>query len=159
MAGCAMEPRRCGFTIAAVHPPPEMPRCALPAALRHLAVTQIRPCRAAFRSDAMPIFWGHHDKNLGIARRELLYRYRQIQARLQDRTGRRECRQAARKIGYIDPMKIKDPEKKACKPLNDGMLTFPFFTIENVDVCRKYLGPAASPLVRAAGCRMGSRTR
>jgi hypothetical protein len=40
----------------------------------------------------------------------------------------------ARKIGYIDLMKIKDPEKKARKPLNDGVLTFPFFTIENVDV-------------------------
>ena len=35
---------------------------------------------------------------------------------------------------YIDLMKIKDPEKKARKPLNDGVLTFPFFTIENVDV-------------------------
>ena len=40
----------------------------------------------------------------------------------------------ARKIGYIDLMKIKDPDKKARKPLNDGVLTFPFFTIENVDV-------------------------
>ena len=38
-----------------------------------------------------------------------------------------------RKIGYIDLMKIKDPDKKARKPLNDGVLTFPFFTIENVD--------------------------
>ncbi|MBB1093796.1 esterase-like activity of phytase family protein [Rhodopseudomonas palustris] len=38
-----------------------------------------------------------------------------------------------RKIGYIDLMKIKDPNKKARKPLNDGVLTFPFFTIENVD--------------------------
>ena len=39
-----------------------------------------------------------------------------------------------RKIGYIDLMKIKDPNGKARKPLNDGVLTFPFFTIENVDV-------------------------
>lgn len=39
-----------------------------------------------------------------------------------------------RKIGYIDLMKIQDPAKKARKPLNDGVLTFPFFTIENVDV-------------------------
>jgi hypothetical protein len=38
-----------------------------------------------------------------------------------------------RKIGYIDLMKIRDPDKKARKPLNDGVLTFPFFTIENVD--------------------------
>ena len=40
----------------------------------------------------------------------------------------------ARKIGYIDLMNIQDPNKKARKPLNDGVLTFPFFTIENVDV-------------------------
>lgn len=39
-----------------------------------------------------------------------------------------------RKIGYIDLMKIQDPNKLARKPLNDGVLTFPFFTIENVDV-------------------------
>lgn len=39
-----------------------------------------------------------------------------------------------RKIGYIDLMKIQDPDKKARKPLNDGVLTFPFFTIENVDL-------------------------
>ena len=39
-----------------------------------------------------------------------------------------------RKIAYIDLMKIQDPAKKARKPLNDGVLTFPFWTIENVDV-------------------------
>lgn len=39
-----------------------------------------------------------------------------------------------RKIGYIDLMAITDPHKLARKPLNDGVLTFPFFTIENVDV-------------------------
>ncbi|MFC4174363.1 esterase-like activity of phytase family protein [Microvirga sp. GCM10011540] len=39
-----------------------------------------------------------------------------------------------RKIGYVDLMQIADPNKKARKPLNDTMLTFPFFTIENVDV-------------------------
>ena len=38
------------------------------------------------------------------------------------------------KLGYIDLMKIQDPNKLARKPLNDGVLTFPFFTIENVDV-------------------------
>jgi hypothetical protein len=38
-----------------------------------------------------------------------------------------------RKIAYIDLMKIRDPDHKARKPLNDGVLTFPFFTIENVD--------------------------
>jgi hypothetical protein len=38
-----------------------------------------------------------------------------------------------RKIAYIDLMKIKDPDNKARKPLNEGVLTFPFFTIENVD--------------------------
>jgi len=41
--------------------------------------------------------------------------------------------QPVRKVGYIDLMKIRDPNKKAKKPLNDGALTFPFFTIENVD--------------------------
>lgn len=41
---------------------------------------------------------------------------------------------AVRKIGYIDLMKIQDPDKKARKPLTNGVLTFPFFTIENVDV-------------------------
>lgn len=39
-----------------------------------------------------------------------------------------------RKIGHIDLMQIADPNKKAKKPLNDNVLTFPFFTIENVDV-------------------------
>ncbi|MFM9846009.1 MAG: esterase-like activity of phytase family protein [Hyphomicrobiaceae bacterium] len=39
-----------------------------------------------------------------------------------------------RKIGHIDLLKIQDPDKKARKPLNNGVLTFPFFTIENVDV-------------------------
>jgi hypothetical protein len=39
-----------------------------------------------------------------------------------------------RKIGYIDLMQIADPDRKAKKPLNDNALTFPFFTIENVDV-------------------------
>jgi hypothetical protein len=39
-----------------------------------------------------------------------------------------------RKIGYIDLLNIADPAKRARKPLNDGVLKFPFFTIENVDV-------------------------
>jgi len=42
--------------------------------------------------------------------------------------------QAVRKIGYIDLLNIADPAKLARKPLNDGVLKFPFFTIENVDV-------------------------
>lgn len=41
---------------------------------------------------------------------------------------------AVRKIAYIDLMNIADPNKLARKPLNNGVLTFPFFTIENVDV-------------------------
>jgi hypothetical protein len=41
--------------------------------------------------------------------------------------------QPVRKVGYVDLMKIRDPNHKAKKPLNDGVLTFPFFTIENVD--------------------------
>ncbi len=39
-----------------------------------------------------------------------------------------------RKIGYIDLMAIADPARLARKPLTSGVLTFPFFTIENVDV-------------------------
>ncbi|GGH16057.1 hypothetical protein GCM10007036_16430 [Alsobacter metallidurans] len=39
-----------------------------------------------------------------------------------------------RKIGFIDLLKIQDPDKLARKPLTAGVLTFPFFTIENVDV-------------------------
>ena len=42
--------------------------------------------------------------------------------------------QAMRKIGYIDLMNIQDPKNLARKPLQGGVLTFPFFTIENVDV-------------------------
>lgn len=39
-----------------------------------------------------------------------------------------------RKIGHIDLLNIQDPGKLAKKPLHDGVLKFPFFTIENVDV-------------------------
>ncbi|XXF08654.1 hypothetical protein J3Q00_22180 [Pseudomonas sp. D2-3] len=39
-----------------------------------------------------------------------------------------------RKVGYIDLLAIQDPQGIARKPLNDGVLTFPFFTIENVDI-------------------------
>ncbi|HYF54546.1 MAG TPA: esterase-like activity of phytase family protein [Salinarimonas sp.] len=39
-----------------------------------------------------------------------------------------------RKIGHIDLMRIADPNRLARKPLDDDRLTFPFFTIENVDV-------------------------
>ncbi|MDC5278440.1 esterase-like activity of phytase family protein, partial [Acinetobacter baumannii] len=38
------------------------------------------------------------------------------------------------KVSYIDLLNIKDPQNLARKPLNNGVLTFPFFTIENVDV-------------------------
>jgi hypothetical protein len=41
---------------------------------------------------------------------------------------------AVRKIGHIDLMAIQDPDKKARVPLDNGALTFPFFTIENVEV-------------------------
>jgi len=41
---------------------------------------------------------------------------------------------ALRKLGYIDLMHIQDPKRLAKKPLDNGVLTFPFFTIENVDV-------------------------
>ena len=39
-----------------------------------------------------------------------------------------------RKIGYVDLINIADPNKISRKPLENGVLTFPFFTIENVDV-------------------------
>ena len=38
-----------------------------------------------------------------------------------------------RKIAHIDLMNIQDPQRLAKKPLTNGVLTFPFFTIENVD--------------------------
>ncbi|CAM3639771.1 esterase-like activity of phytase family protein [Castellaniella denitrificans] len=41
---------------------------------------------------------------------------------------------AVRKLAYVDLLAIQDPDKKARKPLTDGALQFPFFTIENVDV-------------------------
>ncbi|HVR53842.1 MAG TPA: esterase-like activity of phytase family protein [Pseudorhodoferax sp.] len=42
--------------------------------------------------------------------------------------------QAVRKVGYIDLLRIQDPNKLAKKPLTNGVLSFPFFTIENVDI-------------------------
>lgn len=41
---------------------------------------------------------------------------------------------ALRKIGYIDLMAIRDPKGLSRKPLTRGVFTFPFFTIENVDI-------------------------
>jgi hypothetical protein len=41
---------------------------------------------------------------------------------------------AARKVGYIDLMDIQDPKKLARQGGKHGMLTFPFVTIEDVDV-------------------------
>lgn len=38
-----------------------------------------------------------------------------------------------RKIAYIDLLAIRDPQALARKPLTQGVLAFPFFTIENVD--------------------------
>ncbi|UHS60945.1 esterase-like activity of phytase family protein [Agrobacterium vaccinii] len=40
---------------------------------------------------------------------------------------------AARKIGYIDLMKIADPDNKAKQGSANGIYTMPFVTIENVD--------------------------
>ena len=39
-----------------------------------------------------------------------------------------------KKVGYIDLMDIADPNKKARQGGRDGRLTFPFFTIENVEI-------------------------
>ncbi|MEX6297259.1 esterase-like activity of phytase family protein [Providencia huaxiensis] len=41
---------------------------------------------------------------------------------------------AVDKQAYIDLMQIKDPNNQARKALNEGVFTFPFFTIENVDI-------------------------
>jgi hypothetical protein len=41
---------------------------------------------------------------------------------------------AVRKIGYVDLLAILDPQNLARKPKIDGKLSFPFFTIENVDI-------------------------
>jgi len=38
------------------------------------------------------------------------------------------------KIGYVDLIKIQDAQRRYRKPLNGGVLTFPFCTIENVDM-------------------------
>lgn len=38
------------------------------------------------------------------------------------------------KLGYIDLLDIKDPNHLAKKPLSGSVFSFPFFTIENVDV-------------------------
>jgi hypothetical protein len=43
-----------------------------------------------------------------------------------------------RKIGYVDLMQIGDPNRKARKPLTGEALTFPFFTIENVDIVNEH---------------------
>ena len=39
-----------------------------------------------------------------------------------------------RKVGFTDLMSITDPRGLARVPLTDGVLTFPFATIESVDV-------------------------
>ena len=71
----------------------------------------------------------------GQPRRELLPGPRQVQARLQDRAHRRQCRQA----GAQDRLYRPDEDRRSrtrrrASRCNDGVLTFPFFTIENVDV-------------------------
>ncbi len=41
---------------------------------------------------------------------------------------------AVRKIGFIDLLNINDPNNLSRKPKINGKLSFPFFTIENVDI-------------------------
>jgi hypothetical protein len=48
--------------------------------------------------------------------------------------GEAQAGKPVRKVGYIDLLRIAAPDKKARKPLTDGALAFPFFTIENVEV-------------------------
>lgn len=45
-----------------------------------------------------------------------------------------------RVIGHIDLMNIKDPDGKARQGTKNGVFTFPFFTIENVDVVDREQG-------------------
>ncbi|MET0605994.1 MAG: esterase-like activity of phytase family protein, partial [Beijerinckiaceae bacterium] len=47
---------------------------------------------------------------------------------------------AVRKVGFIDLMNIKDPDKKAGAASSNGVFAFPFFTIENVDVVERASG-------------------
>jgi hypothetical protein len=47
---------------------------------------------------------------------------------------------AVRKIAFIDLMAIPDPDGKAKQGGKDGMFTFPFFTIEDVDVVDRERG-------------------
>jgi len=39
-----------------------------------------------------------------------------------------------RKIGHLDLLAIKDPDKKARQGTKEGVFTFPFVTIEGLDV-------------------------
>lgn len=48
--------------------------------------------------------------------------------------GESDVNAPVRKVGYIDLSTIQDPDRKARKLLTQGVLTFPFFTIENVDI-------------------------
>ena len=67
--------------------------------------------------------------------RRLLPRPREVQARLQGRAERRQCRRAGAQDRLHRPDEDRRSRQQAArKPLNDGVLTFPFFTIENVDV-------------------------
>ncbi|TAJ31172.1 esterase-like activity of phytase family protein [Bosea sp. (in: a-proteobacteria)] len=45
-----------------------------------------------------------------------------------------------RKIGHIDLLAIRDPDGKAKQGTKDGVFTFPFFTIENVDIVDREQG-------------------
>jgi hypothetical protein len=38
------------------------------------------------------------------------------------------------KVGYVDLMAIADPDRVALRGATDGVFTFPFVTIEDVDV-------------------------
>jgi hypothetical protein len=48
--------------------------------------------------------------------------------------GANNAGQNVRKIGHIDLLAIADPKNLARKPKHEGMLQFPFFTIENVEI-------------------------
>ena len=61
-------------------------------------------------------------------------RYLKGKARVKRAMWSRRAQEYEQKINSGDLMAIADPNKLARKPLTNGVLTFPFFTIENVEI-------------------------
>ena len=64
-----------------------------------------------------------------------------------------------RQIGYIDLMKIADPDHKAKQGAIDGVLPFPFFTIENVDVVDRATSSSSATTTTCPSPRRAIRRR